>query len=415
MVAYSKYPDSVFLYIGSDSAPKDPGILRNMKSLRSLLLRKGTEIFIAIQQDLVLVAVAGQDVFDQRLCPVQHDGILVPDTLNMGEVRGQKCLTVLQPELFIQLLGGQDDAAVELLHQVADLSHVLPSIGAAHEDTARFQHPSDFPENLREVFTVEQYMIGNDQIKGMIRTGDLTAVEGMEGEAGIILPNASSGIAKHPFGNIRKQYLYMFRDPAAILCPESAVAAANLQDLHAVPYPALLEKPWEPALSVSGVIPVQPDACRDIGGVLILGLQALLHPGQMDQIQHMAPIDLVLRVQCSYRILNGAFHQLHLFDPVLYQLLLQVQGIAQKMIVRISDGHLPDIVQRESQVFQQKDLLQSCKIGVRVEAGTGRIHIRGLEYILFVIEADRPDGYIRQAGELTGGIVAGKFHEDPAF
>lgn len=203
LFARIKHPDSAVLRMGMKrflySTSKDPGILRDMKSLRSLLLRKGTEIFIAIQQDLVLVAVAGQDIFDQRLCPVQADGIFVPDTLDMGEVRGQKCLTVLQTELFIQLLGRQDDAAVELLHQVADLFHMLLPVGAAQEDAARPQDSSDFPEYLREVFTVEQYMIGDDQIKGLIRTGDLTAVKSLKSEAWVILSDITSGIAEHPF------------------------------------------------------------------------------------------------------------------------------------------------------------------------------------------------------------------------
>ena len=55
-------------------------------------------------------------------------------------------------------------------------------------------------------------------------------------------------------------------------------------------------------------------------------------------------------------------YELHLLDPVLYELLLHFQRRKHKMIVRIIDRHFPDIVERESQIFEQKDLLQSCKI-----------------------------------------------------
>ena len=71
----------------------------------------------------------------------------------------------------------------------------------------------------------------------------------------------------------------------------------------------------------------------------------------MNQLQHMAPVDLMFFFYGADRVLDGALHQLHLLDPVLDQLFLQIQGIFQQVIVRVADGHLPDVFQGKSQIF----------------------------------------------------------------
>ena len=107
---------------------------------------------------------------------------------------------------------------------------------------------------------------------------------------------------------------------------------------------------------------VQPYAGRNVGGIPILRLETFFHSGQVNQIEHLAPVHLLIFPDHIYRILNGMLYELHLLDPVLYELLLHFQRSKHKMIVRVIDRHLPDIVERESQIFEQKDLLQSCKI-----------------------------------------------------
>ncbi len=203
----------------------------------------------------------------------------------------------------------------------------------------------------------------------------------------------------------------MLRQPGEILCPEGAVSAAQLQDLHAVRDPALFIDPGEPALPIDGMVSVQTNPGGDVGGILVLKLQTLFHAGEMDQLQHMAPVDLMRFFNGPDRVLDGALHELHLFDPVLDQPFLHIQGIFQKMIICIADGHLPDVIQRETQIFQEQDLLESCQIRVRIETGAGGVYIRRLQDILFVIIPDGPHGYACKTGELSGGMIAWKFHK----
>ena len=113
---------------------------------------------------------------------------------------------------------------------------------------------------------------------------------------------------------------------------------------------------------------MQLDSGCNVSCVLILILHTLFHTGQMDQVKHLVPVDGVLGRIGS--ILNRLFHQLQLFDPVTHQLQLHIQGIPHKMIVRIIDRHIPDIIQRKSQKLQQQDLLQSRQILIRVKPCT---------------------------------------------
>ena len=120
---------------------------------------------------------------------------------------------------------------------------------------------------------------------------------------------------------------------------------------------------------------MQLDSGCNVSCVLILILHTLFHTGQMDQIKHLVPVDGVLGLDRIGSILNRLFHQLQLFDPVTHQLQLHIQGIPHKMIVRIIDRHIPDIIQRKSQKLQQQNLLQPRQIFIRVKPRTGIIYI----------------------------------------
>ena len=108
-----------------------------MKAVGGLFFCKKTKFFISFQQDLVLVAVTGENVFDQRFRLVKFDGVFISDTGNGRKIGCQFFLPVFKAKLFIQLFGGQHDAAVELLDQLADLFHMAAAIGAAQKSAAR--------------------------------------------------------------------------------------------------------------------------------------------------------------------------------------------------------------------------------------------------------------------------------------
>ena len=84
---------------------------------------------------------------------------------------------------------------------------------------------------------------------------------------------------------------------------------------------------------------------RDIGGVFILSLQAFFHVCQVDQIQHLTPVNVMLMFNGVGSIFNGALNHLHLFNAVLHQLLLKFQVVQHKMIIRVVYGHFANIIQ----------------------------------------------------------------------
>ena len=69
------------------------------------------------------------------------------------------------------------------------------------------------------------------------------------------------------------------------------------------------------------------DPGGNVGGILILILEAFFHAGQVDQVQHLAPVNGVLFLYHLCGILDCFFHQLHLFDPVTDQTKLDIQRI----------------------------------------------------------------------------------------
>ena len=122
----------------------------------------------------------------------------------------------------------------------------------------------------------------------------------------------------------------------------------------------------------------------------------------MDQVQHMAPVDLLPLFDHADGIGNSIPHKAQLLDPVFHQTLLKMQRVQQKGRIAVTDRELPDIFERKSKILQQKDLLDMHQVCIRIETGAVLIDIGGFQKILPVIEADRTDGYICQSRELTG-------------
>ena len=51
----------------------------------------------------------------------------------------------------------------------------------------------------------------------------------------------------------------------------------------------------------------------------------------------MAPVYLVIPLQCGDSVFNGALYQLHLFDLILDQTFLEFQGTEKKMVICVAD------------------------------------------------------------------------------
>ena len=66
-----------------------------MEPAGSLFFGEGTEIFIAVQKNLVLIAVAGENIFDQRLCLMECDGVFIEMTCYGWEAGGKDITSVL--------------------------------------------------------------------------------------------------------------------------------------------------------------------------------------------------------------------------------------------------------------------------------------------------------------------------------
>ena len=203
-------------------------------------------------------------------------------------------------------------------------------------------------------------------------------VKAVESKPRILRPYSAPGIPEHALRDIGERDCHISRKLFLVLRPEGTVPTSQLQYLHPALNTQLLIGPRKPPLLVLGIETVQIDPGRDIGGALILVLKALFHARQMDQPQHPAPVHHMLLPDGSCRVLDGLLHKLHLLDPVLHQLLLNVQGIEHKVVIRIRNGHLTDIVQRKPQILQKEDLLQSGKILVCIKTCPRISHIRGL-------------------------------------
>ena len=255
-------------------------------------------------------------------------------------------------------------------------------------------------------------MVGNDQVKGFILIGNPSTVKYPKCETPVLRADGTSGITKHPGRKIRKCNRDFRRQEGHILSPQSTVPTAQFQDFHVWVDVALGVYPGKPALAVAGVKAVEVDPGGNIGRVLILVFHALFHACQVDQVQHLIPVNGVAGTDSIGGILDGFFHQLHLFDAVTDQFQLDVQGILHKVIVGVVNGHLPNIIQGKAQVLQKQDLGKPCEICICVESCTGFCHIGGFEDILFVIISDGPQGHMSHPREFSGRVVAVFFHRE---
>ena len=87
----------------------------------------------------------------------------------------------------------------------------------------------------------------------------------------------------------------------------------------------LLEDPWEPALLVLRVQIVEVDPGGNVGGILILILEAFFHAGQVDQVQHLAPVNGMFFLNQLRCILYCFFYKLHLLNLISHKLQLNIQ------------------------------------------------------------------------------------------
>ena len=71
-------------------AQKDSCIFCDVKSFCGFFLCETAEILIVLQQDLILVAVAGEDVFDQRLRLIKRDGIFIAQAADGSKKKAVK-------------------------------------------------------------------------------------------------------------------------------------------------------------------------------------------------------------------------------------------------------------------------------------------------------------------------------------
>jgi hypothetical protein len=61
------------------AADKHASVFGDVKPFFDFSFHKTAEIMIPVQQILVLVSVAGKDIFDQDLCLIQQDLVLVAE------------------------------------------------------------------------------------------------------------------------------------------------------------------------------------------------------------------------------------------------------------------------------------------------------------------------------------------------
>ena len=84
--------------------------------------------------------------------------------------------------------------------------------------------------------------------------------------------------------------MHILWKPGKILGPKGAVSTAKLQNAHARLNLATGKDPGKPAFLIYGIKAVQVDPGGDVGCILILVFQAFFHNGQVDQVQHAAPV-----------------------------------------------------------------------------------------------------------------------------
>ena len=119
------------------------------------------------------------------------------------------------------------------------------------------------------------------------------------------------------------------------------------------------------------------DPGRNVGSILVLIFQAFFHNSQMNQVQHTAPVHVCSSEMAWAVSFSVFFHKLHLFNPVLYEFQLYIQGIGHKMAVRVFDSHLPDILQGKSRYFSSRICCSLAKVRVSIKSCAGLGYKRG--------------------------------------
>ena len=376
----------------------------------SFLLYIVPEFLIPFQKILILISMAGQYIIHQRFRTVYQQAVLVPPYFYIFKIWLQIFSAILQSKPFIQFIRRQGDSAVKVPHQFIDFFHMTAAVSTAQKSTAPAQNSVHFPADTVNILTVKQHMVGNDQIKRFVRKRNPVGIHILKAEPAVLTADLPPRIPEHSLRDVRNDDLHFTGKPIPVFRPEASAPASQLQHRHSIPQTALLKHPGKPTLWILGIQAVEPDPGGNIAGVLILALQTLFHTGQTDQLQHLAPVDLMSRLQRSRRVLNRPLHQLKLFNPVLHQFLLKLQRIEHIMPVHIIHRHLTDIVQGKSQILQQKNLLKPRKIRICIIADARLTDPGRFQDILLIIKPDRPHGNVCHSGEFSGGIVTILFH-----
>ena len=191
--------------------------------------------------------------------------------MTSGKYGASKVGTVFQPKPLIQRFRREYDAAVKFLHKCADFTHMPSAIGTAKKAAAFFQNTAYLRKDPAGLLAVEQDMIGDDEIKALVRIRNLMAVKGAEGKAGVGSSDASARIPKHAGRHIGECDGKRCRKFVAVFCPERTVAAANFKDqLPVLEFRTAQSDPWAPALRIRRKLMVQPYAGRNVGGIPVL-------------------------------------------------------------------------------------------------------------------------------------------------
>ena len=163
-----------------------------------------TESDLARLQQILLLKYLGFSLDDIREMLIgDNDYHLMVSSLNM-----QKKLVQDRMEQ-LQLVADAIDSTVEAIekeHQL-DWSRMLDLIhltGMEKSLKDQYQNATNFSAGTADILAVEEHMIGNDQIKTVIREGQVMTIQHPENKAGIVHTDISSGIPEHPLGNIRK-------------------------------------------------------------------------------------------------------------------------------------------------------------------------------------------------------------------
>ena len=72
-----------------------------MQSFFCFFLYKGTKFFVVVKQVLILIAVAGEDIGDQRLRVGHQKTVLIRDPFHTGKPGFEHVCAVFSTEFFI--------------------------------------------------------------------------------------------------------------------------------------------------------------------------------------------------------------------------------------------------------------------------------------------------------------------------